>query len=100
LHAACRLGWFDFHGEHVVPAGGDDQRRGVVLGVHGIDGDHHLVQVEQARKVTHSRDLVALDCGGDLTEHGAGGVVERRDQVRRCPAQGAGTGAWSCRPGR
>lgn len=59
-------------GEHVVPTGGENQRRGAVLGVHRIDGDHHLLQVEQAEKLAEIWDLVALGRGGDLTERRTG----------------------------
>jgi len=78
-------------GEHVVPAGGDDEFGGVVLCVHCIHRHHDVLQVEQSEKVTGGGDFVALGCGGDLAEHGAGGVVERGDQVRRRRGWGAGT---------
>jgi hypothetical protein len=43
------------------------------------------VRSKQGQQVSYRGDLVALRGEGDLPQDGTGGVVERRDQVRRAP---------------
>ena len=50
------------------------------LGVHRHDG---CGEVERCEQYSYDGDLVALDGDGDLPQDRCGGVVERRDQIRR-----------------
>jgi hypothetical protein len=59
--------------------------------VHRVHGDDHIGEIEGGQECSHGGDLVALRRGRQLAEHGAGGVVERGDQVRRRGGGGAGT---------
>ena len=54
-----------------------------MLGVHRVDGDDHTGQLKAGEKGSHGWDLVALGRDRQLPEHGAAGVVQRGDQVRR-----------------
>jgi hypothetical protein len=59
--------------------------------VYRIDGDHHLVSIEEAEKVTGGEDLVTLGRGSDLAEDHPGGAVKGGNEVRCRSTWGAST---------
>ena len=89
LQRRPQLGAVPLDGEHVVAARVGDQRRGVVLGVHGVDGQDGPSQVQDGQKRSHGGDFVGLGRDRQLPEDDPGGVVERRDQMRCGRAAGA-----------
>ena len=71
---------------NVVGAPTEDELRGVVLRVHGIDRQDRARQVgERLQQLAHRGDLVALGVHGDLAEDRADAVRQGRDQVRGLP---------------
>ena len=72
-----------FDGEHVVAALIADPPGGVHLCVHGVGGDHYPVEVEGLEKLPDGGDLVGLVGYPGLGQHGARGVVQGRQEVRR-----------------
>ncbi len=66
--------------EHVVGAAPEQAARGLVLGVHGIEGDDAACEVEAAGEFAHGRDFVAPGIDFDLPEDHAGLVLDGRDR--------------------
>ena len=62
----------------------------VHLGVHRIGGHHRLVQVQRFEKLSERGDLVGLAGHPLLGQHGAGGVVQSGQEMRRRVLAGAG----------
>ena len=60
------------------------------LGVHRIGSHHHPVQVEGLKQVPQGRDLVGLAGHSLLGQHGAGGLVQSGQEMRRRVLAGAG----------
>jgi len=83
LHAVKEFWLVGFDGEDVVTAGGGDLLRGAGLGVHRIHGDDDIGEVEEFQESLYCWDLVGLRGHRKLSDHGAGVLVERGDQVRR-----------------
>ena len=72
-----------FDGEHVVAALIADPLGSVHLCVHGVGGDHYPAWVEGLEKLSDGGDLVGLVRYPGLGQHGARGVVQGRQEVRR-----------------
>jgi len=73
-------------GHHVAGAPAEDDLRGVMLSVHGVDRDDRGGEAgKRFQQVPHRRDLVGLRVHGDLAEDRADAVRQRRYQVRRLP---------------
>lgn len=70
-------------GEHVVASLIADPLGSVHLCVHGVGGDHYPVEVEGLEKLSDGGDLVGLVRYPGLGQHGARGVVQGRQEVRR-----------------
>ena len=60
------------------------------LGVHRIGGDHRPVQAWGLKQVPQGRDLVGLAGHSLLGQHGAGGLVQSGQEMRRRILAGAG----------
>jgi len=72
----------------VVRAPAGDGLRGVILGVQRVDRDDRPGQAgKRLQQVPHRGDLVRLRRHGDLPEHRADAVRQRRDQVRGLPGR-------------
>ena len=82
------FGLVGFDGEDVVPAGGGDLFGGVGLGVHGIDGDDDVGEVEEFQESLYCWDLITFRGDRELPDHCAGALVESGDQVRCCRGLG------------
>jgi hypothetical protein len=87
---ASSRGWFALIAR-VVPAAGVQVVRVAAVGVQGIGGDQHVVDVELVEQGGERGDLAALLLDLDLAEDGAGGLVENRHQMRQVDAAVGGT---------
>jgi len=100
MMAVRRPGWLPFTPQHVTGPGVVQQRGGAVLGVQGVQGEHHGRRVvPRGPQIVHERcdhgDLVGLT--GDLTlrQHhrsgSLGGMGAGGEQVRGGPVTLVGT---------
>ena len=76
--------------EKVVTTTPGDPPGCACLGVHRIGAHHHPFQVQRFKKLPERGDLVGLACHSLLGQHGAGGVVQSGQEMRRRVLAGAG----------
>ena len=77
-------------GEKVVTTTPGDPLGCVHLGVHRIGAHHRPVQVQRFEKLSECGDLVGLAGHSLLGQHGAGGLVQSGQEMRRRVLAGAG----------
>ncbi|XAS69830.1 hypothetical protein V3C33_03775 [Micrococcaceae bacterium Sec5.7] len=71
-----------FHGEHVMGSAAMEVFRVGALGMHRVGRDHHVLEVRDGvQKVLEAGDFISLDADVNLSQNGAGSVVNGGHQV-------------------